>query len=459
MSNLSTHSRTCVAGASLSLSLSLSLVAFLAGCGGGSGGGAPDGGGSGGSGGSCTSGTESGTLSVKIVGAPAGGGFVLVAVPTAPVPITTDIDLTVSAGPHAVTAQRVANTASPFRTAYEPSVAPAEPCVRAGATTIVTITYAAIASSGKLWAGNAGAGKEMLGFAAASVAATGSHAADVAAGTNGSDGFTFDAAGNLWVLGATSADPPLARYRASALGASGPKTPDVTLDSPSFAGGIPGAKVVAFDQAGGLWVSVVAANKVVRFTPEQIAATGSPTAAIEIGGLSSPSGIAFDTAGNMFVSVGGDAKVARIDKDRLVTSGTGAILMIEANTPPPVIGTLASPMGLAFDGGGNLWVNYDGTIAKLTPTDLAGTGTKTVTPAIQITTDVLSLPLGIAFDGAGALWLAYSAGKLGRLDPGQLTASGSIAPAAVITSSDLTYASWFAIYPAPAGTPLYHALP
>lgn len=458
MFNLSTRPRTRVVCAALASS----LAAVVAGCGGGGDGGR-DGGGSGGSGGpdadTCATGTTTGTLSVKVIGAPAGGGFVLVAAATAPVPITADLDLPLPAGAHVVTASRVADAASPFRTAYEPSVVPAAPCVRAGQTTVVTVTYAVIASSGKLWAGNTGAGKEMLGFAAASVAATGSHVADVSAGTQGSDGFTFDAAGNLWVLGATTADAPLARYPASALGTSGAKTPDVTLNSPSFGGALPGAKVVAFDQAGGLWVSIVAANKVVRFTPKQLAATGNPTAAVEIGGLGGPSGIAFDTAGSMFVSVGGDAKVARIDKNRLVASGTGADLVIEAGTPPPVIGTLSSPMGLAFDAGGNLWVNYDGTIAKLTPTDLGGTGTKSVTPAIQISTDVLSLPAGIAFDGAGALWLAYSAGKLGRLDASQLTASGSLAPAAVITSSDLTYAGWFAIYPAPAGTPLHHRLP
>jgi sugar lactone lactonase YvrE len=399
---------------------------------------------------------------VKIAGAPADVAVVFVAVATAPTPITANIDLTVPAGGYSVTAGLAVDSTAPFRTAYEPSIDVATPCVRAGQTTTVTVTYAAIATSGKLWVGNSGAGKEMLGFAPASVAATGAHAADVAAGTKGSNGFTFDNAGNLWVLGATTADPPLARYRASTLGTSGAKTPDVTIDSPSFGSGIPGVTVVAFDQAGNLWVSVEAANKVVRFTPEQLSVTGTPTAAVEIDGINGPSGIAFNAAGSMFVSASGDAKIARFDKDRVYGSGTGAILanlMIAASTPGPVIGPLTSPTGLAFDTSGNLWVNFDGTLAKLTPDDFSGTGTKTVTPAIQIRTDVLSLPVGIAFDSAGALWLAHSAGKLARLDPSQLTTSGAVAPAAVITSSDLAYAGWFAIYPAPTGTGLFHALP
>jgi streptogramin lyase len=117
------------------------------------------------------------------------------------------------------------------------------------------------------------------------------------------------------------------------------------------------------------------------------------------------------------------------------------------------------PVGLAFDAAGNLWVNYDGTIASITPAQQAGTGTHTITPAIQITTDVLTLPVGIAFDQDGGLWFAHEAGKFARLDAAQLTASGSVAPAIVITSPDVGSATWFAMYPAPPGTPLYHKMP
>jgi len=149
----------------------------------------------------------------------------------------------------------------------------------------------------------------------------------------------------------------------------------------------------------------------------------------------------------------------RVDASHLVVSGTGFDLAITADSPPPVIGALPPPQGLAFDGAGNLWVNFSGTIARLVPADLAGSGAKTITPTIQIATDVASLPTGIAFDEGGGLWLAYSAGKFGRLAPSQLLASGNVAPSVIITSPDVAYADWFAIYPAPAATPLAHALP
>ena len=128
-------------------------------------------------------------------------------------------------------------------------------------------------------------------------------------------------------------------------------------------------------------------------------------------------------------------------------------------TPPPVIGTLGFPLGLAFDGAGNLWVNYDGTLARLTPADLAGAGRKTITPTVQIVLDVQALPTGLAFDEAGGLWFADRAGRFSCLRANQLLFSGLATPDIVIASPDLGYAGWFAIYPAPAFTPLAHALP
>jgi sugar lactone lactonase YvrE len=330
--------------------------------------------------------------------------------------------------------------------------------VHAGQTTTAAVTYTAISTSHRLWVGNSGA-STLLGYDPAGLAASGAPAATVATDTNGSDGFTFDRAGNLWVLGGTTSDAPLARYPAAMFATSGAKSSDVIIDSPAFAGGVPGPKVVAFDDAGNLWVSVVWASKVVRFTPAQLAASGSPTPAVEIGGIAGPSGIAFDAAGNMFVAATGDDAIIRVDHSHLATSGSTADLTLSAMTPPPVIGSLAAPTGLAFDVTGGLWVDFGGTLARLTPADLAGTGSKMVTPAVQITLDVLALSEGIAFDEGGGLWVASSAGKFVCLAPTQLAVSGSVAPQVTISSADVGYAGWFAIYPAPAATPLAHRLP
>jgi len=451
-------------------------LAAVAGCGGGGGrttgvggssgstglGGAGGGGlGGAGGGGVCPSSGATGTLSVRIAGTPSGGGAVAIG---ATAPITTSTDVTLPAGPQTVSAYLVAEAAPIVRLAYTPTVDVPSPCVRAGQATIVNVAYAPIPSSGLLWLGSSATPSPatLLGFDPVTIVTSGSSSAAVAANTFGSDGFTFDVEGDVWVTGATTADPPVARYPAAGLGSDGDKVPDVVIDSPSFGNGIPGPKVLAFDMSGNLWVSVVAANKVVGFSAAQLAAGGSQitaAAAIEESGISAPAGIAFDDAGNMWVAANGADTIVRIDAAHLGGSGTGADLTITAQTPSPVVGTLPSPLGLAFDGGGNLWVNYNGTVARLTPTDLAGTGAKTITPGVQIVLGVQSLPLGIAFDERGGMWMADRAGRFACLGPSQLAASATVTPQIVIASPDLGSAGWFALYPAPAFTPLAHALP
>jgi hypothetical protein len=371
--------------------------------------------------------------------------------------------VTASVGPHKVTAAPVTVPQAGLTSqVFAATVKEQTACVKAGATTTVNVTYALVPTSGKLWAGvsNAPLGATMLGFAPASVAATGSSSADVVTNTGGSDGFTFDKDGNMWVLGGTSADSPVARYPASVFATDGEKNPDLTIASPSFGDSIPGPKALAFDGSGNLWVAVVADGKVVMFTAAQVAAGGTPTATVERKEIPSPQGLAFDSGGNLWVAAQDVPGIMRIDAAHLTATGSGADLTIMAmNTASGVTGTLSSPMGIAFDGTGNLWVNYDGTIASIPVAEQTGTGSKTIMPPVVITTDVLTLPVGLAFDQDGGLWFAHAVNKFARLDAGQLAASGAVTPSIVIDSADVGSAAWFALYPAPSFTPLYHKVP
>jgi sugar lactone lactonase YvrE len=177
---------------------------------------------------------------------------------------------------------------------------------------------------------------------------------------------------------------------------------------------------------------------------------------LEITGLDGPGGLAFDMAGNLWVTAGG--KVVRIDAGRLGATGAGGDLTIEMGRPPPTTGSVQAGQGLAFDKDGNLWVEA-GILCRLTPADLAGTGMKSVTPAVQVELPVTALPVGLAFDESSALWVASSAGKFTRFTADQLAASGAPAAAVVITSADIGHADFFGFYPAPAALPLYHRLP
>jgi sugar lactone lactonase YvrE len=403
----------------------------------------------------CPVGSGEGTVVVVVTG----HDTAAVTIEGVPGVLSGSASVSASAGAHTVTAARVrAAQAGITSQVFAPTIDHASVCVGAGETAMVNVAYALVPTSGKLWAGvgDAPDGSTMLGFGPASVATTGSASADVAANTGGSDGFTFDRAGNLWVVGGTTDAPPLARYPAAMFAGDGDKTPDVVINSPTFGDSTPGPRALAFDSAGDLWVSVGSTDEVVMFTADQLAAGGSPAAAVERGGLTGPQGIAFDAAGNLWVAAEDDAAVVRIDRSNVGSSGTGGDLSIVATGTNDV--TLR-PVGLAFDAAGNLWVNYDGTIARLTPAEQTGSGSRTLSPGVQITTDVLTLPVGIAFDQDGGLWLAHATGRFARIAPAQLAASGSMAPATVITSPDVGYAAWFAIYPAPPGLPLFHKVP
>ena len=239
------------------------------------------------------------------------------------------------------------------------------------------------------------------------------------------------------------------------------KTPDIVIDSPSFGNAVPGPSALAFDTDGNLWVSVFTSDKVVKIAAAALETPGSsapvpPSRKAASARLKAWRSTAPATSGWPRTAT---STVVRIDAAHLTSSGTGADLTIVALSPPPVIGPLSSPLGLAFDSDGNLWVDYEGSFARLTPADQAGTGTRTITPSVQIQPDVQSQPLGMAFDEFGGLWFADVTGQFACFGASQLDRVGHGEARHHHLEPDLGYAGWFALYPAPAFTPLAHALP
>lgn len=410
----------------------------------------------------CATGGE-GTLTVEVSGLPtdaAPRGRVS-AVGGAEQAVTAAGALTLPAGLYEVTAERVIVPDPIVRAVFDGSPSSGSVCVKDGATASVTLAYTLLPTSNKLWVGNSSsASGPLLGFRSEQIRATAAPRAGVGAYTTGAGGFAFDRDGNVWVVGGTTSDPPLARFAAARLGTGGQKTPEVTIDSAVFTAGVPGPRALAFDLSGNLWVTVVAAESVVRLTPEDLAHSGQPVPGVQITGLQGLEGLAFDAGGDLWFAFADG--VGHVAKAALGASRVGADYVIHAQTPPPVVGPLPGPVGVAFDASGNLWGAFDGALARLTPADLtrtAGTKEKTVTPAVQIGGSVLGLPVGIAFDESGSLWVAGTAGTFLRYDAPTLGASGSPLPSAVISSPSTGYAEWLALFPAPAVLPLYHALP
>ena len=410
----------------LLLSLSTALVVGASGCGSSSSSRTADGGTTA-DGAACAT-SSTGSVTVNVTGLPTGvAGAVKVTGPGGDQVVTmTKALASQKSGSYMVTASIVTQADPIVRKAFKATVSTPSAMLCDGQSVTIDVTYSLIATSNKVWWGSANSASNTLGYASPSLASTGAPAAGVAAVTKGSLPGAFDKVGNLWVIDGIAGSTGIKRYPADSLGTSGEKTPDVVITSDAFEGGVPGPASIAFDATGNMWIGVTYSKTVVELDAATLAATAKIAPKVVISNVD-PKSLAFDASGNLWV--GSADRVLKYASTRLAASTTAAAdLSIEAKTPQPVVGTLSSALGLAFDSSKNLWVAYDGVFAKISPAEQGATGSSSLTPAVQIAADVLALPEGIAFDESGGLWFAYSAGKFAKFGQAQLTASGKIAP-------------------------------
>jgi sugar lactone lactonase YvrE len=413
--------------------------------------------------GTCAPGAT-GTLGVTISGLPAGVAAKVVVHDAAgdqPVDATRAAASSPS-GDYTVKAEIVAGADPIVRTAYVATVSDPSFCLSSGESKTVTVTYAPIGSSNKLWMTNQDSTSgQLAAFASADLGASAAPAA--AANVKGPAGrhLAFDKEGNMWTMGPTTVDPQLVRFPAAMLGASGEKTPDRKINVGSTC--IPGLSDLAFDATGNLWITSGCGKNVIRLTQADLAADGNVTPAVAITGLDAPDGIAFDSTGNLWVADSNAKRLLRYDVARLgASTSDAASLSIDVQDAT----TADLPPGsLAFDASGNLWSTSFGgnVIYKLTPAELSGTGTKTLVPSVAMTVQAGALLESIAFDESGGLWLTYSSGKIARIASSQqmtsTNAGSPTIPETIIGSADLAYADGLAFFPAPAALPLYAKLP
>ena len=163
----------------------------------------------------------------------------------------------------------------------------------------------------------------------------------------------------------------------------------------------------------GLWIAN--GNNVVEFVPAQL--TGgvqnvAPRHTISSGTLGSPQGVTFDGAGNLWVMdpgamINGQATPALL---KFSAAQLAALGMTNGPEPATIITStsLAFPQQSVFDAQGNQWVSdhNNNTILVFTAAQLGMTGTNNLMPAVIISSAAFNGPLGIVFDGAGNLWVA-----------------------------------------------------
>lgn len=371
--------------------------------------------------------------------------------------------LSSAAGEYHVSAEPVTRADRFVRTVFWPTISPTRFCLAAGGTQAITVTWAPVATSNALWATHANGPSQFAGFRAEQLATSATVTPQVAAqGALGGD-IAFDRAGNVWVPGPTTEDATIVRFPSAAFGSSASVRPDREINvmdlscSPRIAG-------LAFDRAGNLYASSPCLNAVLRFDAAQLNSSSTVTP-VRTFLVQDPGGIAFDRAGNLWVAAVMDSRVWRFDASQLngTTASTVPTLKLggyASSTPGNT--ALLVPRWLAFDARGDLWAGGFG-FYRFRAAELLATGTSDMQPQVRITLAVTALPEGFAFDEEGGLWCAGLAGSIVRLAPAQLDVSSGTGdpttPETILNSPGLGSVSNLALYPAPAGLPLFHALP
>ena len=149
------------------------------------------------------------------------------------------------------------------------------------------------------------------------------------------------------------------------------------------------------------------------------------SAAIAISsGLNSPLGLAFDGSGNLFIINQGDNTISEVTAAQLAAGSFNPIVVVSAG--------LSGPQALAFDGSGNLFIanNISNSVSEVTAVQLtAGNAV-----ASTVISNGLTSPTGLAFDKNGDLFIAeFFLNEVSEVTASQLSAGNPI-PTPVVSS-------------------------
>jgi sugar lactone lactonase YvrE len=215
-------------------------------------------------------------------------------------------------------------------------------------------------------------------------------------------------------------------------------TPFKTITLPS--GTKPNA--VTFDSSGNMWVTDNAGARLLKYTPAQLLGSGSPTPSAIItppaAKISSPIGLAFDSSGQLWVA--NTNGVTMLTPAQLSTTGSPDPLLLDGGA------SFGTPAGLAFNEAGDLWIsqNSKNRLTRYNAATLATLAGFALTPDNSIASNLdaapglapnlLSLngPEGMAFDASGNLWVGNNVGYSLVKYTGLQISKGSSTPAPVV---------------------------
>ncbi|MGO9991067.1 MAG: kelch repeat-containing protein [Steroidobacteraceae bacterium] len=132
--------------------------------------------------------------------------------------------------------------------------------------------------------------------------------------------------------------------------------------------------------------------------------------------INSPRGLTVDGAGNRYIADSANNRIRMVAESGLISTIAGnGIATFAGDGGPATSASLNSPRGLAFDGGGNLYISdyANQRIRKVTPSGVISTFVGNGTPGFggdggPAAAAALNGPRGLAFDGNGNLYVADS---------------------------------------------------
>jgi large repetitive protein len=181
---------------------------------------------------------------------------------------------------------------------------------------------------------------------------------------------------------------------------------------------------LCYDSAGNLYIADYMNNRVVRVEAASgiltlVAGNGAAASAGDAGPASmasvyGPAGLALDAAGNLYISEINGYRVRRVDAQTgIITTFAGTGNMVSSgDSGPATAAGVQSPISLAFDASGNLFIGESGNNVRRVD---AATGI--ITTALARGAGGFSGPGWLAFDHSGNLLITGPGQRILRFNP------------------------------------------
>ena len=209
--------------------------------------------------------------------------------------------------------------------------------------------------------------------------------------------------------------------------------------SPGLAGSVDGTGSAArftkpeglvIDSAGNVIVADFGNNTIRRITPAGVVTTLAGTAGVRgaangtgaAASFNSPVGVALDAAGNIYVADSGNQLIRKVTPAGVVTTYAGVAGTAGSADGPAASATFRGPSGVAVDTAGNVYVgdSNNATIRKIDTSAVVSTaaGRAGITGSTDGSAALFNNPNGVVADATGNLYVADSAnGTIRKITP------------------------------------------